>query len=587
MSITRTFQVLDIQLERCPTNRAIGYLRQGVWHYYSSIECQEQVLLYAGALQRMGLQKGDFIIMVPKMVLPEWLFLDLAAQSLGIVVVAAHATSSQQQFHIILEETKAAHIFILDLAAKDQLVGEDRFKERQFIYIREAGHPNHLKHYLKNSTPIALATLKSWQDSIAETDLATIAYTSGSTGRPKGVMLSHQNLVYNINVLISIFPLKSGGPILAFLPYSHIFERNTIFIYLANGMQIHMIGDRSHFQESLRVVRPVFFITVPRILEKIYDQVIAYQTNQKWFNRQWLKWAIQVGSSEKVHLWAKVQKLLVHYFIFEKLRRQFGGRLEAIIVGAAHLQPKLSYFYSAAGIKIRQGYGMTETAPIISINRFQPGLFDYQTVGLPMAGMDVKIDAPNEDGEGEILVKGPNVMMGYYQQPDLTKQAFNDEGWLKTGDVGKWIKGRFLQITDRKKAIFKTSAGKYIAPLVLENHFKESDFIDQIMVIGFNRPYLVALLVPNFELLENWCVQEGIHWTSPKYMVLNIKVKEKLDAEVTSLNEPLPNHQRIKNVHILADEWTVESQQLSHTQKIMRDKIQADYQKEIDRLYSK
>ena len=228
---------------------------------------------------------------------------------------------------------------------------------------------------------------------------------------------------------------------------------------------------------------------------------------------------------------------------------------------------------------------MTETAPIISINRFQPGLYNFQTVGLPVPGIQVKIDDPDEYGAGEIMVKGPNVMKGYYNQPELTAKVLDQEGWLRTGDVGRWVKGRFLQITDRKKSIFKTSSGKYIAPLYVENHFKQSDFIDQIMVVGFNRPYLVALVIPNFELLEAWSVQNQIHWTSPQYMVLNIKIKKKIKLEIDLLNEALPNHQRVRQFHILDQEWTVEQQQLSHTQKLLRSKIKSDFSKEIEKLF--
>ena len=586
MRIQRTFEVLDMQLDRCPTEQAVGYLLEGAWQYFSTENCRIQMLHYCGMLQDMGLKKGDLIAIVPAMVLPQWLFLDLAAQSLGIIVVAIHATSTAEQIEHILQESEVKFVFVLDQLLKDLVIKQEGLAPATFVRIDVAGNNKEFLNFcLAQADPITSDELKVIQDTIQTTDLATIIYTSGTTGVPKGVMLSHQNLTFNISTLLPLIPIKNGGRVLSFLPYSHIFERNTIFIYLAYGMRIHMVGNRQYFQESLRTVQPQFFTTVPRILEKIYDQVIAYQARQKWVNRQWLKWAIKVGSSDQSHLLARFQKFIVKYFIFGKLRRQLGGQLKAIVVGAAHLQPKLSYFFAAAGIKIREGYGMTETAPSISINRFQPGLYNYETVGLPVPGIEVKIHEPDESGEGEIVVKGPNVMMGYYKQPELTGRVLIDGGWLRTGDVGKWVKGRFLQITDRKKAIFKTSSGKYIAPLYLENHFKQSDFIDQIMVVGFNKPFLVALLIPNFKLLESWCLQEGIHWTSPQYMVLNLKVKELMGSEIERLNLELPNHQRIKKHHILAKEWTVETKQLSHTQKLLRSKIEEDYKKIIDRMY--
>ena len=587
MSIQRTFEALDLQLERCPNDKAVGYLKEGKWQYYSTAQSKDQVLHYCGVLRGMGLKKGDFIAVVPKMVLPQWLFLDLAAQSLGIVVVSIHATSNPEQFEHILEESETKYAFFINEASKEAVTGNRDWSDRTFIQVAEEGiGPNFWNYWLNQFPPISIEALERIRETINPEDLATIIYTSGTTGVPKGVMLSHRNIAFNINVFLPLIPVNIGENVLSFLPYSHIFERNSVFIYLAYGMSIHMVGDRKYLSESFRTVQPKFFTAVPRILEKIYDQVVAYQASKKWPKRQWLKWAIRVGSSDSRNWWAKLQKLFVRIFIFGKIRRQLGGKLEGIGVGAAHLQPKLSYFFAAVGIKIREGYGLTEMAPTVSINRFQPGLYNYETAGPPVPGIEVKIHEPNERGEGEILVKGPNVMMGYYKQPELTNQVLNEDGWLNTGDIGRWVKGRFLQITDRKKSIFKTSAGKYIAPLYLENHFKQSDFIDQVMIIGFKRPYLVALVIPNFDLLEQWCIEKGIHWTSPTYMVLNIRVREKLWREVNVLNGALPNHQKVKNIHIIGEEWTVESQQLSPTQKLLRQKIQGDYQKEIEQLYS-
>ncbi|MBL7793879.1 MAG: AMP-binding protein, partial [Saprospiraceae bacterium] len=249
------------------------------------------------------------------------------------------------------------------------------------------------------------------------------------------------------------------------------------------------------------------------------------------------------------------------------------------------LRPELGRLLSAMGIRVREGYGMTETSPVISLNHFTPGLYAFGTVGLPLPGVEVHIDQPDEDGEGEILVRGPNVMMGYYRQPDATRQVIDEEGWFHTGDVGRFVRKRFLQITDRKKDIFKTSAGKYIAPLALENYFRESPFIEQIMIIGFQRPYLTALIKPNFEWLELWCRERHIHWTGPQYMVHNIKVKQKLSEEVDALNAELPNFQTIRKFHLVHQEWTVESGMLTYTLKLVRSRILELYAKEIEALY--
>jgi long-chain acyl-CoA synthetase len=237
------------------------------------------------------------------------------------------------------------------------------------------------------------------------------------------------------------------------------------------------------------------------------------------------------------------------------------------------------------GIRIREGYGMTETSPVISLNQFRPGMYSYGTVGVPVPGVEVRIADADEAGEGEIQVRGPNVTRGYYRDEDADREAFTEDGWLRTGDVGKFVKKRFLQITDRKKDIFKTSAGKYIAPQVLENHFKQSPFIEQIMVLGFQRPFVTAIIKPNFELLEQWCRVHHIHWTSPQYMVLNVKVKEKMNEEVELLNTALPNFQRIRAFHLTEREWTIESGLLTYTMKLIRSQILAAYEREVRELY--
>ena len=345
MSIQRSFEALDLQLERCPSDKAVGYLEDGKWQFYSSEDCQQQVLHYAGFITKLGLKRGDFMAIMPGMVLPEWLFLDLAAQNLGVIVLSINVTASPQQLQYILEESKVKFVFVLDVAAIQAQIQALPSDIRWISLTKTSNTSQDLKSQLAQSQPITSIALEEHRALVQPSDVATVIYTSGTTGTPKGVMLTHANMAFNINVLLPLVPIQNGDPVVTFLPYSHIFERNTIFIYLAYGMQIHMIGDRSNFAESLITVRPKFFTTVPRILEKIYDQVIAYQASQKWFNRQWLRWAIKTGSSIRTNPWVKFQKWMVRVLIFGKFRRQFGGRLEAIVVGAASLQPKLGHFF--------------------------------------------------------------------------------------------------------------------------------------------------------------------------------------------------------------------------------------------------
>ncbi|MEM6631731.1 MAG: AMP-binding protein, partial [Bacteroidota bacterium] len=355
------------------------------------------------------------------------------------------------------------------------------------------------------------------------------------------------------------------------------------------GLEIYLIEEPKELAKHLYGVRPHLFTAVPRILEQMYKVALVAKTEKKFLGKYLLNWAFRHGTKykEKKGLdpskWIKM--LLFRTLIFRRFRRAIGGKLKCIVVGAAHMNPAISRTFALGGIPIREGYGMTETSPVVTVNRMKPGLNAYGTVGLPLPGVRIKIDQPNEEGVGEILVKGPNVMRGYFKEPEATQQVLTADGWLHTGDMGHFVKKRFLQITDRKKDIFKTSAGKYIAPQLVEAHFRESRFIDQLLVIGFKRPFLSALILPNFAALAEWAEEEGVHWTSPLYMVLNIKVKDQLQQEINELNQDLPGHERIQEFHLLHEPWTQESGLLSHTLKPIRPLILGQYEKEIEQMY--
>jgi long-chain acyl-CoA synthetase len=310
---------------------------------------------------------------------------------------------------------------------------------------------------------------------------------------------------------------------------------------------------------------------------------------RNWFKRTLITWAMQVGKQYgqggRVRLWFWIKLFFARMLVLSRWRKKLGGRIQYMVVGAAALRPDIGRMFSAGGIKIIEGYGMTEAAPLISINRFEPGQNRFGTVGIVIPGVDVRIDEPNENHEGEILVKGPNVMTGYFKRPDMTQSAFMEDGWFRTGDVGKFVHKRFLKITDRKKDIFKTSAGKYIAPQPLENHFSKSPFILHCMIIGFQRPYVAALIVPHEEVLEMWCVQENIHWTSLQFMVHNIKVRAKFQEEIDKLNDSLPNVEQVKNFMLCPQDWSAERGELTNTLKPVRQQLMENYQNEIEKMY--
>ena len=587
MNLTRVFDIISFQHSRYPNQSAIVDFEDGNWKSYSSLTCQQQINSFSRILYALGLRKGDRIVIMPKLTNRKWLFLDLAAQQIGSVVIPIHASFNTNQINHILNETEARIVFLSSIIQRERI--ENNGREVDIYYLQGKGN-NNLEELIIKYSKSELPDLKALKEGVKPKDVATIIYTSGTTGEPKGVMLTHENLMSNLHSLMPLLPVDPSKRAISFLPYSHIFERSAIYTYLAMGCSLHLVGDKGDMLAAFQKVKPHFFTAVPRILEKIYEGVLAYQAKQNFVNKKIIHWALKVGGTyEEQHSFRPfyaLKKKIAKLIAFNKLHKILGGKVEAVIIGAAYLQPKLAKLFATSGIKIREGYGMTETSPAIAFNRFQPGLNRFGTVGLPVPGVQVKIHEPDAEGAGEIWVKGNNVMKGYYKKEEATQAVFSEDGWFKTGDVGKFVEQRFLQITDRKKDIFKTSAGKYVAPQLIENHFTAHPLIDQMMVIGFQKPFCTALIKPNFLLLEQWANDQQVHWTSPQYMVINIKVKEKMQQIVDALNEAFPNHQKIRKFHLLFKEWTLEGGELSYTMKLIRPRILESYEKEIEELYA-
>lgn len=588
--IRRTFDIVNFQWERHPNERALVSRTQQKWITYSAEEVRNKLHHYSSVLLQLGVQKGDRIVILPHLASAEWIFLDLAIQQIGAIVVPVHFTSQPEQLYHILKHTATRLCVVANRELGHRFFPlPETLTDIGIFYLHDEQQAADSFAALLHKFPSQPEAVKLRSETVSPDDLSAIIYTSGTTGIPKGVMLSHHNLVCNLQSVLPLVPLDRRKTSLSFLPFSHIFERMAIYVTIASGASLHLVVERDHLEKALREVRPHFFTAVPRIIEKMYERLLALRGENSRWRRALIDWALRIGQRYRERPGTKfiywLQLHLARLLVFNHLKRNLGGRIEGIIVGAAHLQPQLGRLLGAMGIRIREGYGMTETSPVITLNQFRPGLYSFGTVGVPIPGVEVRIHEPDESGEGEILVRGPNVTSGYYKQKDVTASAFTEDGWFRTGDVGKFVKKRFLQITDRKKDIFKTSAGKYIAPQMLENHFKQSAFIEQLMVVGFQRPYVTAIIKPNFELLEQWSNIQGIHWTSPKYMVLNIKIKEKLQEEINLLNADLPNFQRIRAFHLTAEEWTIESGLLTYTLKLIRPHILENYQKEIDSLY--
>ena len=587
---TRVFDIPGYQQHRYPQDKAINIFTDGHWQGTSIARFRELADRVSCWLLSNRLNRGDMVAIMPHQGHLDWLVIDFACQQLGIIMVPLHPTLTREELQLILSETKPKLLVVADNALLKRVVNYlDKNDPLPVLCLDKNSSRSFQPAYVHQCTTEEEQTLDQCKAAIKPDDIFTIMYTSGTAGDPKGTILTHRNMVSNILFTLAAFPLQASRKVMSYLPFSHILERSACYAYLACGANIYFVRSRETFLADFQSARPYFSTSVPKVLEKMYDYLQEQTMAQSWLRRTITKWAIKTAQQYNKRprnspgLWLKI--VVARLLVLNKWKNQLGGKLACMVVGAAALRPEIARMFSAAKIRIREGYGMTETSPLISLNRFSPGLNRFGTVGIPIPAIDLKINDEDGDGEGEIWVKGPNVTQGYYQRPELNQQVFTADGWFKTGDVGRMVEGRFLQITDRKKDIFKTSAGKYIAPQPLENKLKTSAFIAQSLVIGFARPYVMALIVPNFAILEEWCHRHDIHWTAPQYMVHNIKVIEKYRQEVAGINRDLANFKQIKDFILCEEEWTTANHLLTNTLKPIRKALLSRYDKEINKLY--
>ncbi len=591
VDFTRVFELIHYQKEKYPNQKAFNSFSQGQWKSQSTEEIQNRINALSCWFLANQFKAGEKIIFVPVIGSPDWMILDFACQQVGLVVVPIHPTLNENEFNAIVTETEARLCITLDEGLYFKFFS---FKEKinaglQLFHLQPE-KVNFFKPIQESKTSHDLMTVvTSFRNTIGEDDVVTLLYTSGSTGLSKGVMLSHRNIVNNIKAVLTILPLEPGDRVLSFLPFSHIFERASCYVYIAFGASLYFSQNKESFVNDFKTVRPIFCSSVPRVLEKMYDYMEEQTLGKNILKKKLITWAMNVGKhygpEKKLKPIYQLELIMARLLVLRQWRKRLGGKIKHMAVGAASLRPEIGRLFSAAGIYIVEGYGMTEAAPLISMNRFEPGLNRFGTVGLALPGIEVRIDNPNENNEGEILVKGHNVMKGYYKKPELTAETITPDGWFHTGDIGKFVYQRFLKITDRKKDIFKTSSGKYVAPQQLENHLKQSLFIERCMIIGFQRPYVTALIVPQFESVMSWCDQNDIHWTAPQFMVHNIKVRAKFQQEVDKLNEELPHYETIRNFVLCHQDWSIEKGEVTPTWKPIRSQLEKNYQVDIAKMY--
>ncbi|MFO0321875.1 MAG: AMP-dependent synthetase/ligase [Bacteroidota bacterium] len=586
MENLRLFDLLH-DLKKMPLkDDALAAKENGVWRKYSTLEFIDTVNNLSYAFLHLGILPGDKIGIISNN-RPEWNFVDYACLQTGAILTPLYPTIYEQDLIKIIAEAEIKYFFVSDqlLYKKVEASSSNSSIKDIFSFEKIQGVlslEDIVKIGQKNSDPTKLEAIKA---SIKPSDLATIIYTSGTTGNPKGVMLSHQNFISNVMATKDLVPFKNSWRALSFLPLNHVYERMLSYLYTNRGVSIYYAENLETIATNLKEVKPQMFVTVPRLLEKVYEKIVSTGTQLKGIKKKLFFWALKLGLRYEQHgvngWWYEFQLKIANKLIFNKWREALGGNIVAIVSGGSALQPRLARVFHAARIKVLEGYGLTETCPVIATNNYDDDKTKIGTVGPILSNVTVKIA-----DDGEIFVKGPNVMLGYYKHPELTKEVINEQGWFQTGDIGIIEDGKFLKITDRKKEIFKTSGGKYITPQRIENKLKESRYIEQVMVIGENEKFPAVFLVPSFEAVKQWCKNQNISFSTNEDLIHHQEVISLIWHEVEHANKDLAQYEKIKKVKLLPREWTVDNGELTPKLSLKRKVILQANKKLYDEIYT-
>ena len=587
----RLFDCLEWQLTQTPLEDMLAAKEGGQWKKYSTAQVKEIVDTLSSGLIAMGIGPGDGTpegrdkIAVIAKNRPEWVMLDLAVQQVGAVLTPIYPTISINELEFVLTDVAVKMVFVND---EELFLKVGSLKEKlpalQAIFTFEhVANARHWKEVLQAATTDSRNKLPELRDAVQYEDLATIIYTSGTTGVPKGVMLSHRNILSNTLAAKPYFPPGDHMRALSFLPLNHIFERVVTYLYAYNGTAIYYAESLETIGDNLKEIKPHLFTTVPRLLEKVYDKIMAKGNELTGIKRKLFFWAHGLAEkfeiNESLSLSYRIQLALANKLIFKKWREALGGNVKCIVTGGAACQVRLIRIFTAAKLVVMEGYGLTETSPVISVNRYEESGRAFGTVGPLIEHVEVKLAE-----DGEILCKGPNIMMGYYKRPDLTAEVMQGE-WFCTGDIGTYSKEVYLKITDRKKELFKTSGGKYVAPLPIESKLKESPFVEQVMVVGSEQKFVGALIVPAFPNLSEWAYKQGITEKDPEKLIRLEPVKELYRELVESFNKFFNHVEQVKRFELLSREWSVDSGEMTPKLSVKRKVILEKYRDAIERIY--
>ncbi len=590
----RLFDCLDYQLEKFPKQDMLVAKENGQWHPYSTAEVKQTSLRLAAGLRALGVSGNDMTtenrdkIAIISNNRPEWLITDLAVQQTGAILVPIYPTTNPLEIEFIFNDAAVKYVFVSseELLQKLQGIRSKISTVKEIYTFNRVENARHWSEVLDKATDAGLTEIETIKASIQKHDLATIIYTSGTTGTPKGVMLSHHNIVQNVFLSKECFPFDDQPQYkaLSFLPLNHIFEKMVSYIYMFSGIGIYYAESLETIGANLQEVKPDVFTTVPRLLEKVYERIVGKGAELTGIKKQLFFWSVNLGKKydnliDGGFLY-NLQLSIANKLIFSKWREALGGNIKYIITGGAACQERLLRIFNAAKIPLYEGYGPTENSPVIAVNRREPGGTKFGTVGPPINGVEVKLM-----DDGEICVKGPSVMAGYYKRPDLTTEAIID-GWLHTGDIGIFEDNKFLRITDRKKELFKTSGGKYVAPSAIENKLKESRFIEQVIVVGAGQKFVGALVVPSFANLKDWCEKNGVSFQSNEQVIKEPAVIAHYKEIVETLNQYFNHVEQVKKFELLPREWSVESGEVTPKLSLKRKVIMEKYKDAIERIYT-
>lgn len=585
MEITRLFEILDRFEKVNPREIALGGKQDELWQTYSSKEYIDNATSISYGLMHLGIQPGDKIISITTN-RPEFNFLDMGVQMCGAIHVPVYPNISNDDYQYILNHSEAKMIFVAgeEMYRRIKHILPECPKIEKVYTFRNLHGVDHLNELISignsNAKPDELNLIK---DSINTDDVATMIYTSGTTGQPKGVMLSHANLLSNVDASRHIPPLTPNYTALSFLPLCHVYERMLNYMFQYNGYSIYYVENVATIADAMREIKPNIISTVPRLLESIFDKIMTTGRKLKGIKRLIFFWSINLGfkyQSQGNSSWYYFRLWLARKLVFSKWHSALGGNLGIIVSGGAALQPRLASIFWAAGFFVLEGYGLTETSPVIAVNDWGKNELEFGTVGPVLKNVKVRIAE-----DGEVQVNGPNVMKGYYKEPEMTKEVMTEDGWFKTGDIGRITEFGNLKITDRKKEIFKTVSGKYIAPQLIENKLKESSFIENVMVLGENQKYPAAIISPNFVHIKNWCKVKNKHFSSNSDAIKNTIIRERIAKEIKEVNAQLGEHERIVKFELTDQAWSVDSGELTPTLKLKRSVISSKYATLIDKLF--